>query len=334
MYGVYNFLSVESHGFNRVIFIFMVKSISIIIPNYNGKTLLMQNLPSVFNALKTSNITDYEIIVTDDASQDDSVLFLKNEYAGRVLVLENPNNVGFAGNVNRGIFKAQKDLVFILNSDVQLTEGFFLPLLKYFEYPDTFGVMSRIDNFQNYTIDQAKYPEIHFAKIDGTRNFYNPNVLLHYTLFLSGANALIDKNKLLELGGFLEIFCPFYYEDVDLGLRAWRKGFKCYYENNAVCLHDVSSSIKKKLKKDVLKVILKNKIYLHFLHLSSAGFGFFILKFLGKVLWNSVHLNKVYWFALREFIKNYSEIIHIRKKLQQSEKINLMEIKNIILNSL
>ena len=55
-------------------------SISVVIPNYNGKNLLEENIPFVISALKTSQISDYEIIVSDDNSVDDSVIFIKNTY--------------------------------------------------------------------------------------------------------------------------------------------------------------------------------------------------------------------------------------------------------------
>ena len=84
-------------------------SISVIIPNYNGKNLLEKNLPSVFNALKSSQISDYEVIITDDASNDDSVTYLKNYSENPIVLIENKQNLGFSGNVNRAIRRAQKD---------------------------------------------------------------------------------------------------------------------------------------------------------------------------------------------------------------------------------
>ncbi len=310
-----------------------MKSISVIIPNYNGKNLLEQNLPFVFLALESSHISNFEIIISDDCSKDDSINFLQKNYPNKVILLENFINVGFSGNVNRGIFKAQKDLVFILNSDVQLTEGFFIPMLKFFEFPDTFGVMSRINNFQNQTIDQAKFPKINFTKIDGTQNFFNPHSKFHYSFFLSGANALIDRKKIIELGGFLEIYNPFYYEDLDLGIRAWRKGYKCYYENNAYCYHDVSNTIKKKPKKQVQKIILRNKIYLHYLHLSTIGFIIFLMKYFGKMMGNLFMMNTAYWYAFQEFIANFPIIRQSKKQIDKSSKFQLSDLKSLILSS-
>lgn len=309
-----------------------MNSISVIIPNYNGKDLLKRNLPYVFEALKTSNICDFEVIVSDDASTDDSIIFLKQNYSKHVIVLENSTNVGFSGNVNRGIFEAKKDLVFILNSDVQLTQGFFVPLLKYFGLPDTFGVMSRIVNFQNETIDQAKFPKVAWFKIDGTQNFYQSHLKWHYSFFLSGANALIDRKKILALGGFLEIFNPFYYEDVDLGIRAWRKGYKCYYEHHAFCYHDVSKTIQKKPPSDVQKIILRNKIYLHFLHLSNLGFSIFFIKLLFKALINLLSFKKTYFFALIQFKKNFQLLKKIKEKIKKQSIYKLSSLPKKILN--
>ncbi|MFN5430478.1 MAG: glycosyltransferase family 2 protein [Cyclobacteriaceae bacterium] len=52
------------------------KSISVVLPNYNGRNLLAANLPSVFAALQTAAV-EFEVIVSDDASTDGSVAFLK-----------------------------------------------------------------------------------------------------------------------------------------------------------------------------------------------------------------------------------------------------------------
>jgi GT2 family glycosyltransferase len=304
-------------------------SISVIIPSYNGKSLLEKNLPSVFNALKSSQISDYEVIITDDASTDDSIFYLKNYSENPIVLIENKQNLGFSGNVNRAIRRAQKDLVLILNSDVQLTENFFVPLLKYFEFKDTFGVMSRIENFQNQIIDTAKYPEFNFCKIDGTQNFFNPKLANHYTFFLSGANALIDRKKLLELQGFLEIFNPFYYEDVDLGIRAWRKGYKCYYEHQTVCLHDVSKTIRKKNPNQVKFFVQRNKIFLHYLHLSDIGFVIFFTMFFLKSLLKICFFDKIYFQAFHSFLVNYSKLRFIKNDINKFSMYTLNDIKRI-----
>ena len=118
------------------------KSISIIIPNYNGTQLLKQYLPFTIAAIEAEGVT-YEIIVVDDASTDDSVVFLQAEYPN-IKVIINPINSGFSYTCNRGIEAAACELILLLNSDVKLTPDYFSSQWKYFASPDTFGVMGRI----------------------------------------------------------------------------------------------------------------------------------------------------------------------------------------------
>ena len=252
-----------------------MKSISVIIPNFNGEDLLKENIPPLYNALSTSGIIDYEVVVPDDASTDGSIKFLENNYP-EIIIVKNRENKGFSGNVNTGIKISKKDLVFILNSDVILLDKYFSPLLKYFEMEDTFGVMSRIISMESYKIqDGAKYPQYTFGRITTTKNYLVKNRTTLYSLYMSGANSLVDRRKLLSLGGFNEFFNPYYSEDADLGITAWRAGYKIYYEHDSICRHPNSSTIKKEHKKKVKTVAKRNKIILHYLHLDNFELAFF-----------------------------------------------------------
>jgi GT2 family glycosyltransferase len=255
----------------------MNRSISVVIPNYNGKELLEANLPTVYHALQTSGITDYEVIISDDASSDNSVEFIKKNYPD-ILLVENAVNKGFSGNTNTGIFKAGKELILILNSDVVLTTEYFKPLLPYFDKPDTFGVMGLITSIGSDKIqDGAKYPDYSFGYINSFKNYLCTGQSSLYTLFLSGANALVDRAKTVELGAFSELYNPYYNEDVDLGLKAWRAGYKCYFEQKAVCKHPISSTIKKESSKKVKIISRRNKMYMHFIHLQNAELIYFLI---------------------------------------------------------
>ncbi len=241
--------------------------ISVVIPNYNGKSLLAKNLPFVSAALKASRCS-YEVIVPDDASTDDSVAFLQQHYP-QVILIESAKNGGFSVNINKGIAAASYDLVLLLNSDIKLSENYFEHQLKYFSSTDTFGVMGLVlDEGTNQMAEACKYPKTSTFKINHIKNLPLTGNSDVYTFYLSGGNALVDRHKLIELGGFNEIFSPFYHEDLDLSLRAWESGFKCYYENNAVCWHAVSATIKAHSSKNKIKVIVtRNKLLLHYFHL-------------------------------------------------------------------
>ncbi|HEY4198610.1 MAG TPA: glycosyltransferase [Mucilaginibacter sp.] len=106
------------------------KSVSIIIPNYNGRQLLKEYLPYALEAIKNAG-TVFEIIIVDDCSTDDSVATIRTEFPWAKLIL-NPHNRGFSHACNQGIEAAQYELIFLLNSDVKLTPDYFEHQWKHF----------------------------------------------------------------------------------------------------------------------------------------------------------------------------------------------------------
>lgn len=300
----------------------MKNSISVVVPNYNGADLLASNIGSIYNALKTSGIDDFEIIISDDASLDGSVEFIKNNYPD-IMLLENTVNRGFSGNANNGIKRAGKELVFVLNNDVVLTSGYFTPLLKYFDDPRTFGVMGRIINIDSDKIqDGAKYPDYDFADINPNTNYIHrvPTGEKTFSLFLSGANALIDRTKLMHLGGFDEIYDPYYSEDVDLGLRAWRVGSRCYYEHLAICRHPTASTIKNERRGKVKVIAKRNKMLLHFIHLDNIELLYFLLVLGFKVIFRSLMLDFNYVSSFFLFLRSIPQALASRARLKTLQK--------------
>ncbi len=230
-------------------------------------------LPPLYEALNASGLP-FEIIVSDDNSGDESVSFLKKEFK-EIKILQQDINRGFSPTINKGIFAARYFFLFLLNSDVKTAPDYFKHLFKYFDDPNTFGVMGRIIGWDDNIIqDGGKYPSFHGTKIKTSGNYVPlfpkaDDRLL--TMYLSGANAFVSRDKIIKLGGFDEIFAPFYVEDFELSLRAWRIGWKCMYEHNAVCRHRISSSIKtKSSKKNTKKIYYRNKMFLHALHLQNG----------------------------------------------------------------
>ncbi len=249
----------------------IAKGLSVVIPNYNGRQLFNETIPPLLVALDQSGL-QHEIIIVDDCSTDDSVAFLRSTYP-QIRVIENEINKGFAPTINRGIFQCKHELVFLLNSDVKLEPSYFKYLIPYFEKSDTFGVMGRIINWEDDQIqDGAKLPTLQGAKIKTFKNFLPRETPVQKglnTMYLSGAEALVSREKILMLGGFDEIFAPYYIEDYEMCLRAWRLGWKCYYEHRSVCRHKTSSSIKSKSRKrNVQTIYYRNKMFLHAIHLS------------------------------------------------------------------
>ncbi|HAS39648.1 MAG TPA: glycosyltransferase family 2 protein [Microscillaceae bacterium] len=313
------------------------RSISVVIPNYNGRNLLEENLPSVFEALEVAAVA-FEVIVVDDASTDESVDFLKTAFP-QVILLQNERNRGFSPTINRGIMAATKDLVLALNSDVKLTPNYFLPLFKYFTKPDTFGVMGRILDLDGKKVqDVAKYPQQKSTgKIKSTIDFVlepMPNDFWVPSLYLSGANALVDREKIQELGGFDEIYAPFYVEDVDLSVRAWRLGWSCYYEHEAVCHHPESVTIANYHKKRKIYVIsARNKLIMHALHLQGVSKIVWNLKVFADFLMYWLALNFRFYEAFFLFLRRFRQLRQSKKRMKQLlKKYNRKESINTIID--
>ena len=101
--------------------------IAIAILNYNGKNWLEKFLPTVI-----LNSSEAEIFVIDNASTDDSLEYLKNNFP-TVNVVINKENHGFAGGYNVGLQSINEEIYCLLNSDVEVTENWIAPILNLFK---------------------------------------------------------------------------------------------------------------------------------------------------------------------------------------------------------
>ncbi len=304
--------------------------------------MLEEILPPLYDALRKTAL-QHEVIISDDCSTDESVPFLKNNYS-EIILVENAINKGFAPTINQGIFRTRFDFVLLLNSDVKLTVDYFKPLLQYFDLPDTFGVMGRIIDWNGHHIqDGGKYPHFHGAKIKTSGNYVplEPATFdRFYSIYLSGANAFVSRQKLIDIGGFDELFAPFYVEDYELSLRAWRLGYKCYYEHSAICRHKVSVSIKSSSKKNyVNKIYYRNKMFLHAIHLPKSKLLLWQLQTIVEALLQFVMLRFYYVSAVKLFYENRKAVNSSRQRLQnmalQNQRLlDVKEVTSIVTESL
>lgn len=316
----------------------MQRSVSIVIPNYNGRHLLEKYLPSVFIATENVN-KDFEVIVIDDGSKDDSINFIKNNYPS-INLLINDKNRGFSYTCNHGIREARYDLILLLNSDVKLTPDYFQHQWKYFDRPDTFGVMGRIMSFDETKIeDAARLLYYSGCRIKANKFYYSqtPEDDQVYTAYLSGANALVDAKKLKELNGFDEIFSPFSSEDFDLSLRAWQLGWKCYYEHQSVCFHHISGSTKTQIKSNFIKKIYyRNRFILQRIQLQGYRLRLLPLHLVFAELLPKLLTGKLWvWGAYRDYLASLDIINNSRQRLNDLKKkynssLNVTDVMDVI----
>lgn len=300
-----------------------MKSITVVIPNYNGKHLFEKYFEHNLKIL-TNLGTDVQIVVVDDASTDDSVAYLRQHYNEHITLICKETNSGFSNTCNQGIKEARNELIFLLNTDVSLEEGYFEKLYKYFERDDTFGVMGRIIGMEDDLIrEAARSPKIMGRKIK-SGDFFHLGDMESFTptFYLSGAIALMDTQKLKAINGFNELFNPYYCEDQELSIRAWRLGWKCYYEHNAVCRHEVSASTQHhNHKRAIKKIHFRNRYYVHFLHLYGVDLILWHLQILlCDVLLGMVMLQFYKAEAYIDFLKNRRALQHKKNSFRRQMK--------------
>lgn len=284
----------------------MKHSISVVLPNYNGRNLLLENLPSIVNSLENTK-SDFEIIVVDDSSTDDSVNLLKKEFPF-VKVIINEINQGFSATCNRGIHTAKNDLLCLINTDVAVDINYFKNAFKYFTGDNLFAIKGDIINYDttfDNVIDIQKTSQLcikrGFLKSDQKIKHIAPKLsgLVGGQLVYLGCVFVCDRVKMLDLNGFDEIFSPYYWEDFDLGLRALRSGYDVVYAPECFVYHKTSSTLSKYASKTKKKLISnRNKFLFSWKHLQgiqqwSAHIFFTIIGLLTR--W--ILLDWKYYFA-------------------------------------
>lgn len=203
-------------------------SVTFVLPNYRGRELLERFLPGVLAAAHQPGLAA-SVLVVDDASPDDSVSFLRRRFP-EVNLLTLRHNVGFARAVNAGVHAATTDLVVLLNTDVAVEPGFLPPLLQVIEDPRVFAAVPRIrrpaaggtaESAISATFERGLF-RLHFLGDAPFRDHAEP----FPTLYPVGAAAVIRRPLFLQLGGMDPLFRPYYWEDADLGYRAWKAGHR------------------------------------------------------------------------------------------------------------
>jgi len=212
--------------------------VTLIIPNYNGAELIAETLSRLRDVY-----SEIATCVVDDASTDGSVELLQEQFPS-VRVIARSQNGGFGAAVNDGIRTVDSEFVVILNADVEVNPGFLEHILPIFEDESVFAVSPSIITPSLGGIDDG-------AKIAFWRHgmLWTDNVQgvceLSPVFFTSGCASVYRRSMLEALGGFDEAYSPFYWEDVDLSYRAWKRGWKSLFQPSSSVLHQHSATISK-----------------------------------------------------------------------------------------
>ena len=253
--------------------------ISIVVPNWNGRALLEKFLPSIVEsarAFETAGGGPTEILIADDASKDDSEEWLRAHWP-EVRFERSPRHLGFAPTANRGVRAARFSLVYVVNNDVALTGTTLPPLAAHFRDANVFAVTGNAYDLPTGLLRGAGQRGRFRRGFLGVHSrFFVPAPLAQMapliTLYATGGSSLFDRENFLALGGFEETLAPYGWEDVELSLRAWKRGFEVRYEPRSAIWHQFSSTIGSKISRRQARTVYdRNRLLTHWLHLDTYG---------------------------------------------------------------
>ena len=220
----------------------MKHSFSIIIVTWNGLELLQKFLPSVVE----TEYESFEIIIADNASDDNTREWIKENYPECKVVTFDINH-GYCGGNNRAIKYSSGDILLFLNNDVSVEKSWLTSLDRCFRDSDADILQPKIrsynqpDSFEyagaaGGMIDKMAYPFCKgriFDHVEKDRGQYDTPSPIFWA---SGAALAIRKKTFQQLGKFDEDF-EFHMEEIDLCWRAWKNGYKVQSCPESVVYH-------------------------------------------------------------------------------------------------
>lgn len=219
--------------------------ITIILLNYNN----FNDTINCINSLKKVKYSNFEIIVVDNKSKNNSLEILKSLEDSHIHITSSQKNGGYAYGNNYGIAIAKKhkaDFFLLLNNDTVVTDTFINGLLACFSFEKNVGIgtcrimyNSEPDKiwYAGGKIDWNNLRAVHIGL--NKRSYRNSG--MEEVDFVSGCCMMISAQCLDKIGGLPEEYFM-YYEDLDFCIKAQEAGFKLVYNPEAVIYHCVSSS--------------------------------------------------------------------------------------------
>ena len=219
--------------------------LSVIIPVYKNTPLFLKNLAHNLKFLK-----NVEIIVVNDDPQTNITKGV-HKLDKHIKVIHNSQNLGFGASMNQGSALAKGDYLLFLNSDVRLIDDSYQKAVKEFADPKLFALsFQQLEKNDELSLpNQGQFEGGLFQHSTKTDAGVTP------TLWAEGGSCLLSRQVFNELGGFDPLYSPFYWEDIDLGYRAWKMGYKILFYPPVVVRHEHSTTINKYFSKDAVEQI-------------------------------------------------------------------------------
>ena len=217
-------------------------NVAIVILNYNGKALLEQFLPSVLEHSQQATV-----YLADNASTDGSVAFVK-EHFSKVNLIINTQNGGYAKGYNDALKNLKEDVFVLLNSDVEVTQGWLSPILEAFKATkNVVAIQPKILDYKNKDyfeyagaaggyIDALGYPYCRgriFNTLEKDTEQFNDSRQIFWA---SGACIAVKKEAFIKAGGFDEDLFA-HQEEIDLCWRMQQQAGIIQYIGSSTVYH-------------------------------------------------------------------------------------------------
>ena len=219
--------------------------VHILILNWNGKDILYDCINSIFN----SDYRNYEVTIIDNGSTDNSINKVKTDFEKLNFILIK-DNLGYSKGYNYAFNKLKKsidDYYFLLNNDTIIKKNTISNLINaisIFGKNNIYGpkILNNLDESIWYGGGRIS----NITKLASHIALNKKNIVTEMksqkTDFVSGCAMLVPKKIIDTIGGFNELY-NFYYEDVDLCLKAKNQGSLCFFISDSIVIHKISSSI-------------------------------------------------------------------------------------------
>jgi GT2 family glycosyltransferase len=285
-------------------------TISIVIPNFNGRNII----PPLLEQIPLWKL-NCEVIVVDDASTDDSVDFIQKNYPF-VKVIRHSQNQGFTETANDGVKAAKNSKILLLNNDVLLKQGQIEALFSLLEKnPDTFMVSPVITANKEDRVYSESQMKFYWQKGIFFFHYERSPEPAEFLIYATGAACAFLKDKFLELNGYDSLFKPGYYEDMDLCFKAFTKGWRIRLESSVRFEHAVSSTFSKIMPHHrQLDLATRNWWLIHWLWLPPRPLFQHILWVPYHLLWYIKHRQA---YKIKSFLKALGRLLRVIQRRQK-----------------
>ncbi|MEZ6188554.1 MAG: glycosyltransferase [Planctomycetota bacterium] len=310
------------------------RGVSLVVPNYNGAELLREHVPTLLAAAEAYP-GPAEVVIVDDGSQDASRQVVEGELAPARLVVH-PQNRGFGPACKTGVEAAAHEVVVLLNSDVSVEPDFLAPLLEHFADPDVFSVSPLIlDRAGEPSKVSVNHPYV--RRGDLKWRGVDPQTLLRLgrepgrrellSLFGLGGAIALSRARFLELGGFDPLYRPFYHEDVDLGLMAWRRGWKVLVDPRSRVQHLDGGTINRFHAPFRVRVARRrHRLLCGWKHAEGAWRRAQRWGLWGRICTRWLKLDLRFYWALASALGRWGEARRARRRELAATKVALLEV--------